>query len=147
MQIISIYLASIFLITGISNDFKMEKENIKETIVENYVHGAFNETNIDNFKKAFHPEFAIINVQKDGRYFLFTRDMWEKVLEERKADKSFDYSSIAMKADFRTIDIVEGKACVTLDLKLEEKLVYTDFLLLNKIDEKWVIVSKIYHQY
>lgn len=125
----------------------MEVEKIKKTIAENYVHGAFNETNIEAFKAVFHPEFSIINIQKDGTFFLFTRTMWEDVLKERTEDKDFDYSSIALSPKYRTVDIAENKASVTLDLLLEDKVVYTDFLLLTKINDEWKIVSKIYHQY
>lgn len=126
---------------------KMEIKKIKETITKNYLHGAFNETNIDAFKKIFHPEFSIINIQENGSFFLFTRDLWEDVLKKRVDDKDFDYTTIALIPKFRNIDIVEDKASITLDLLLEDKIVYTDFLLLTKINDEWKIVSKIYHEY
>jgi hypothetical protein len=125
----------------------MDTLQIKETITKNYVHGAFNETNIEAFKTIFHPEFAILNPQPDGKLFVFTRSMWLDVLEKRKLDKSFDYSSIAFKPLFRNIDVVNDKASVTLELYLGEKLVYTDFLLLAKMDGEWKIVSKIFYQH
>lgn len=126
---------------------KMEIENIKQTITENYLHGAFNETNIEAFKTIFHPEFSIINIQENGTFFLFTRTMWEDVLKQRKEDNDFDYSSIALTPKYRTIDLAENKASVTLDLLLNDKVVYTDFLLLTKINNEWKIVSKIYHEH
>lgn len=125
----------------------MEIEKIKTTITENYVHGAFNETNIEAFKAVFHPEFSIINIQEDETFFLFTRTMWEGVLKERTEDKDFDYSSIALTPKYRNVDIAESKASVTLDLLLHDKVVYTDFLLLTKINNEWKIVSKIYHEH
>lgn len=125
----------------------METEKIKNTITKNYVHGAFNETNIEAFKHIFHPEFSIINIMDDDSFFLFTRNMWEDVLQKRLNDKSFDYSTIALKPDFKNIEIIGDKASVTLDLLLNNKIIYTDFLLLIKIDEEWKIVSKIYHEY
>ena len=123
----------------------METEKLKDTITKNYVHGAFNETNIEAFKQIFHPEFSIINIMEDGSFFLFTRNMWEDVLQKRLNDKSFDYSTIALKPEFKNIEIMGDKANVTLDLLLNNKIVYTDFLLLSKIDDEWKIVSKIYH--
>lgn len=125
----------------------MEVEKIKNTITSNYVHGAFNETNIDAFKNIFHPEFSIINIQDNGSFFRFTREMWLDVLQKRVDDKSFNYSSIALSPEFRKIDVVENKASVTLDLLLNNKIVYTDFLLLAKIENEWKIVSKIYHEH
>lgn len=89
----------------------MEAEAIKKSIIQNYVYGAFNETNIEAFKTIFHPEFSIINIQNDGQFFLFTRSMWEVALVKRKADKEFDYSSIALAPKFRCIEIAENKAC------------------------------------
>lgn len=123
----------------------METEKLKDTITKNYVHGAFNETNIEAFKQIFHPEFSIINIMEDGSFFLFTRNMWEDVLQKRLNDKSFDYSTIALKPEFKNIEIIGNKANVTLDLLLNNKIVYTDYLLLSKIDDEWKIVSKIYH--
>lgn len=123
----------------------METEKLKDTITENYVHGAFNETNIEAFKQIFHPEFSIINIMDDGSFFLFTRNMWEDILQKRLDDKSFDYSTIALKPEFKNIEIIGNKANVTVDLLLNDKIVYTDFLLLSKIEGEWKIVSKIYH--
>ncbi|OJJ23643.1 hypothetical protein BKI52_04580 [marine bacterium AO1-C] len=125
----------------------MEIEKIKNTITHNYVHGAFNETNIEAFKHTFHPEFSIINIQENGSFFLFTRDMWIDVLQKRKKDKSFDYSSIALTPKYKHVDITANKASVTLDLLLNDKVVYTDFLLLIKVEDDWKIVSKIYHEH
>lgn len=125
----------------------METEKIIASITENYVYGAFNETNIDAFKSIFHPEFSIINVQEDGTFFLFTRDMWEDVLQKRISDKTFDYASISLRPHYRTIEIVKNKASVTLDLLLNDKIIYTDFLQLIKNENNWKIVSKIYHEH
>lgn len=137
---------SVFLLIHIKKR-KMEIEKIKTSINKNYVHGAFNETNIDDFKTIFHPEFAIINIQEDGSFFRFTRDMWEGILQERVDDKTFDYATIALTPEYKNISIVGNKASVTLDLLLNDKVVYTDFLLLTKIDNEWKIVSKIYHEH
>lgn len=125
----------------------METEELKETITENYVHGAFNETNIEAFKRIFHPEFSIINIMDDGTFFLFTRNMWEDILQKRLNNKDFDYATIALEPEFKNIEIIGNKANVTLDLLLNNKIVYTDFLLLIKIDNEWKIVSKVYHAY
>lgn len=124
---------------------KMEIQKIKNTIIENYVHGAFNETNIEAFKTVFHPDFSIVNIQEDGRFFHFTRDLWENVLKERVHNKNFDYSTIAFTPKFRSIDIVENRASVSLDLTRNNTVIYTDFLLLVKIKDSWQIVSKVYH--
>lgn len=140
-------LSTCFLFSFTLKKDKMEVEKIKKTISENYVHGAFNETNIEAFKTIFHPEFSIINIQENGTFFLFTRTMWEDVLKQRKEDNDFDYSSIALTPKYRTIDLAENKASVTLDLLLNDKVVYTDFLLLTKINNEWKIVSKIYHEH
>lgn len=125
----------------------METEKIKNTITEQYVHGAFNETDIEAFRNIFHPEFSIINIREDGPFFLFTRDMWEEVLHKRLSDSNFDYATVALQPHFRTVEIMENKASVSLDLLLGDKIIYTDFLLLIRINNEWKIVSKIYHQH
>ncbi|MFN8437051.1 MAG: nuclear transport factor 2 family protein [Cytophagales bacterium] len=125
----------------------MEVEKIKKAITQNYIYGAFNETNIEAFKTIFHSEFTIINIQEDGSFFQFTRDMWEGVLQERVDNKTFDYSTVALTPEYKNVSIIENKASVTLDLLLNDKVVYTDFLLLTKINNEWKIVSKIYHEH
>lgn len=125
----------------------MEIEKIKNTIIEDYVHGAFNETNIEAFKTVLHPQFSIINVLEDGSFSHFTRDLWENVLKERVSNKDFDFSTIAFTPKFRNIDVEGSCASVSLDLVRNEAIVYADFLLLAKIDNAWKIVSKIYHPY
>lgn len=125
----------------------MEVEEIKNVITKNYVHGAFNETDIEAFKTIFHPQFSIINIQEDRKFFLFTRTMWEEVLKKRKEDMGFDYATIALVPDFKSIEIIEDKASVVVELLLDGKVAYTDFLLMVKIDNEWKIVSKIFNQY
>jgi hypothetical protein len=143
ISMISVCLLSSFIL----KKDKMEIEKIKTAINKNYVHGAFNETNIDAFKTIFHPEFSIINIQENGSFFCFTRDMWEGVLHERVDDKTFDYATIALTPEYKNISVVENKASVTLNLLLNDKVVYTDFLLLTEINNEWKIVSKIYHEH
>ena len=125
----------------------MNTEEIKNTIIQNYLHGAFHETNIEAFQHIFHPDFAILTPPENDKLLLFTRDDWQTVLEKRKNDPSFDYSSIALVPHFRTIDVEKDKASVSLDLYLADKLVYTDFLLLMRLDYRWQIVSKVYHHH
>ena len=125
----------------------MNIEEIKKCIVQNYVHGAFNETNIEAFREAFHPEFAILNPGENGSLFFFTRPMWQEVLEKRLWDPHFDFTNTALVPRFRTIDTEQDRAAVTLDLLLQEKVVYTDFLLLMRMGGKWKIVSKVYHEH
>lgn len=125
----------------------METEKLKNTITEKYIYGAFNKTDIEAFRNIFHPEFSIINIQEDGSFSLFTRDMWEEVLHKRLSDRDFDYATVALQPHFKNIEIVGDKASVSLDLLLGDKIIYTDFLLLSKINNEWKIVSKIYHQH
>lgn len=125
----------------------METKKIKDSIIKNYVNGAFNSTNINGFNTIMHPEFSIINIQEDGSFYLFTKDMWEKALKERLADPNFDYSTIAFTPHFRNIDIVEDKASVALDLFLDDKKVYSEFWLMAKINDEWQFVSKVFHEH
>ncbi|QEH43449.1 nuclear transport factor 2 family protein [Chitinophaga sp. XS-30] len=120
---------------------------LKKVISEKYVHGAFNETDLEAFNSIFHPDFSIINIQEDGSFFRFTRDMWEEVLKQRLENKDFDYSSVAFVPVFKTVAIAGDKAHVMLELLLDGKVVYTDFLLLIRIGGEWKIVSKIYHEH
>jgi hypothetical protein len=125
----------------------MSTDEIKSTVVNDYVHGAFNETNIEAFREIFHQQFAIANPQDDGTLFFFTREMWQNVLEKRKANPDFDYSTIALTPKFRMIDEEKERAAVTLDLYLLDRVIYTDFLLLIKTAGNWKVVSKVYHEH
>lgn len=124
----------------------MDTEAVKNVVYQ-YIKGAFGDTDIEAFKKAFHPQFAIANPQADGKLFFFTRDMWEQVLLQRKQHADFDYKTIALVPRFRTIDVQDDRASVSLDLLLGDKIVYTDFLLLVRVEAQWTIVSKVYHEH
>lgn len=138
-------LLSLMLACGPTNKYsKMNTEVIKNAIVNQYLKGAFGQTHIEAFKSVFHPQFAIATPQADGSLFFFTRDMWEQVLVQRKQDPQFDYQSIAFRPRFRTIDVQGDRASVSLDLLLGDRVVYTDFLLLLRIEGQWKIVSKVY---
>ncbi len=125
----------------------MEKKKIEQSITDNYIHGAFNETNIEKFRSVFHQEFSIINIQEDGSFFNFTRDMWEEALKQRKQDSNFDYGTVAFRPVFKHIDITGDKASVSMDLLLHDKVIYSDYLLLCKVDQHWKIVSKVFYEH
>lgn len=130
-----------------AKNIPMNISKIKTAITKNYLHGAYNETHLEAFKAIVHPEFAIITIREDDSFFLFSRDMWEEVLKKRLQDPEFDYKKVALKPSYRTIDVEEQSACVTLDLFRDDHVIYTDFLLLKEVKGEWKIVSKIFHEH
>lgn len=123
------------------------EENIKEVILEGYIHGAFNELNPDAMRSSFHKDFAILST-KGEELTEYPIKKWAEGVEKQKNDPKFDPSENNWEHKFPQIDITGNAAVVKVELYRKGKKIYTDYLSLYKFEnDDWKIVSKIYHQH
>jgi hypothetical protein len=123
-----------------------DEEKIRSVVTKSYFDGAFNSLNVDEMRKGFHPDFAILGADKESvdRY---TIEQWASAIEQRKAKP--DFSIDAAKRDCRiiSVDSSGGAAAVKVEISKNGKLQYTDYLSLLKFDSGWRIVSKVYFEH
>ncbi|MCG8373788.1 MAG: nuclear transport factor 2 family protein [Balneolales bacterium] len=124
----------------------LAEEEIKETILTGYVHGAFNELNPEAMKKTFHEEFAIFSTDGENlrRYPIAN---WVESVDRRKNSSGFNPEENIWEPKFLSIDVSGNSASVKLELHHEGELVYTDYLSLLKFNDGWKIVAKVYYQH
>ncbi len=88
--------------------------------------------------EAFHPEWKMLWV-KDGAFMTRTRDEYVSALKgNAPADEAQRKRTIEM------VDITGNAAVAKLKLDYPAA-VFTDYMLLLKIDGKWQVVSKAFH--
>lgn len=126
-------------------EMEAEKE-VKDLILECYVHGAFNELNPDAMRKGFHPDFAIFSAKGEdiSKYPIGT---WAEGVAKRKNDPKFKAKNNKWEHEFAAVDVTGGSAAVKIKLFNKGKHVYTDYLSLLKFDSGWKIVAKVYHKH
>jgi hypothetical protein len=139
--IITMLTVSVGLLFAQDN-VKKDEDAIKKVITTAYVNGLLNAGDLEPTKKGFHPEFKLLglNNNKLSKYPIAD---WIKSTEKRKADNP-DGPKAKFIPKFPMIDITGKAAIVKIELKIEGKHKYTDYLSLYKFDEGWKIVSKIY---
>ena len=142
---------SVILIIGQSwttnrNITTSEAAEVEQTVLESYIHGAFNELNPDAMASGFHPDFAIFsaNGEQINKYPIAR---WVDGVRKRKSDPEFDPAKNKWDHNFAILDITGGAAQVKVELSKDGKLVYTDYLSLLQFDSGWKIVAKVYHKH
>ena len=127
-------------------ELAIDRSNVEETVLNAYIHGAFNELNPEAMADGFHPDFAIFsaNGESINKYPI---DKWVKSVASRKSKDDFDPSKNVWKHNFDIVDITGGSAVVKVELSKDGTHVYTDYLSLLKFESGWKIVAKVYHKH
>lgn len=109
-----------------------------ENVIQDYFKG-YQNADTTLIKKAFHSDTKLLSVS-EGKLDVTEMNDWLKNLEDRH-----------VRGDIRTgklkilsIDQHNDAASVKVNIQFP-KFQFTDYLSLLKIDEKWIIVGKIYH--
>ncbi len=121
---------------------KKEEDAIKKIITAGYVNGLLNAGDLGPTKKAFHPDFNLLGL-RNNQLTKYPIAEWIKSTEKRKQQNP-QGPKAKFIPKFPTIDITGKAAIVKIELTIEGKHKYTDYLSLYKFEEGWKIVSKVY---
>lgn len=124
-----------------------EETMIKETLLEGYVHGAFNELNPEAMQSTFHEDFAIFSPGKEGAISRYPINTWVENTKKQKSNPNFDASKNKWDHKFKTIKVAGHAAMVELELHKDGNHVFTDYLSLLKFEDEWKVVAKVYHRH
>jgi Putative lumazine-binding len=105
-------------------------------VVETYLHGLkFND--VESLRKAFYPEAKLFFVKKDGTLGQLSQEQWYKGFEATAGKEE--------QGELRIVALdVTGNAAAVKVVETYPKSVYTDYISLLKLKDKWTIVNKIY---
>lgn len=141
----SFILLSVFQI--FAQDIEAEKENVKKVIQSAYIDGLHNKGELQDVEKGFHPGFVLLGVNNNSltQYPIYT---WiESFNKKKKDDPSPLKPEQKMVCEYLQIDITGNAAMAKIQLKRNDVLIFTDYLLLYKFEEGWRIVSKTYFRH
>ncbi len=132
--------------TLIPDETVKDKEQVEKTVLNAYIHGAFNELNPEAMAEGFHPDFAIFsaNGEEINKYPIAK---WVESVSTRKNKDGFDPAKNKWVHNFDIVDITGGSAIVKVELAKDGVQVYTDYLSLLKFESGWKIVAKVYHKH
>jgi hypothetical protein len=122
-----------------------EQESIKSVINAAYVEGIHNHGDLNQTRTGFHPDFEMY-VYRNGNFSKRSLSSWISAIE---AGRSRNPNPPAQKAvaNYLSVDVTGNTASVKLELMREGKKMFTDYLLLYKINGQWKIVSKAFHSH
>jgi hypothetical protein len=120
------------------------EQAIRDRIQASYFQGAFNAQNTTHMKEGFHPDFAIFSAKGEdlARYEIST---WIEGIEKRKQSPEHDAARAMVDATITSLDVTGGAASARIEIRKQNKLIYTDYLSLLKFPSGWKIVAKVYH--
>ena len=111
---------------------------IRRVVEEAYVSGVFVARDPAAVRRGFHPDF-VLSVHDDGKPIVAPLDMW---LERLNLDGV--RSTDAVKHEFDRVDITGRTAVVKLEMHINGRHVYTDYMGLYRFQDGWKIVNKVY---
>ncbi len=119
-----------------------EKENVKRVIEKAYIQGIHVDQDEQKAKSGFHPDFAMLVLQKDNLDKVDV-DLWLERVETMKADNPEMWNAETTYT-FDMIDIAGSAAMAKLNVHKGTIHFSTDYMLLYKFKDGWRIVSKIF---
>ncbi|MBU1371035.1 MAG: nuclear transport factor 2 family protein [Bacteroidetes bacterium] len=122
-----------------------EKELIQTVIQTAYVEGIHNRAGIEKITAGFHPGFEMIGT-RNGLLTKFPIYSWIESIQQAMANARTNANEAVVTAKFPLIDVSGDAAVAKVELFREGKQLFTDYLLLYKLDKGWRIVSKIYYR-
>jgi len=138
------FLSTIWLF---AQDTDAEKDAVKKVIQSAYIDGLHNKGELKEIEKGFHPGFVLLGI-KDNSLTQYPIYAWIESFNKRKKD---DPSPLKpeqkMICEYLQIDITGNAAMAKINLKKNDVLIFTDYLLLYKFEDGWKIVSKTYFRH
>ena len=122
----------------------MEEQIIRQVIETAYLNGALNNMNTADMRKGYHPDFAIFFPLPNGVMGKLPLEDWIEIVENDKKRGVQGKALRCFNAEFLQIDVSGMAAFVKLKLSRNTELVFTDYITLLKLGDKWQIVSKVY---
>jgi hypothetical protein len=124
-----------------------ERAAVQRVVQEAYVDGIHNFRRPDAIRKGFHPGFEMLFV-REGKLEKLPIYNWIQSIEERNAKEPLPADAKATTTAAYPLTEVTGTVAVCkVELSREGKLVFTDYLILYKLDDGWKIVGKAFHRH
>lgn len=111
---------------------------IRQTVQDAYIQGVFVGRSEAAVRAGFHPSFTMA-IYADDELIQATLDMW---LDRMQLDGVA--SNDRIEGLFRQIDATDNTATVKLELWINGRHTYTDYLGLYKFQNGWKIVNKLF---
>jgi len=127
----------IILSLSLSTAFADDVTSIKK-VLNNYFQG-YQRADSKLIQKAFHQDTKLISVDNNKLDALNLKD-WVISIDARREREDFRKGSMQIL----TLDITQETAMVKLHLNFE-KFEFIDYLSFLKVENKWIIVGKIFH--
>lgn len=114
-----------------------ENSKLITTVIQDYFLGIF-EGDIQRLKQVLHPK-ALLHGDV-GKPYLKTVDEYLDIVANRKSPKSLGET---FRMEINSLDIINGIAVARLSTPMYG-FAYLDYLSLCRIEDKWIIVGKIF---
>ena len=128
---------------GIGSAKGQDAENIRQLINKAYVEGIHNQGNLNDTRNGFHPDFQMF-VLRNGVVSTVSIDQWIQRIEHGRS-RNPNAATEKASARYLSIDVTRDAASVKLELHRGDQVLFTDYLLLYRLNGHWKIVSKAYH--
>jgi hypothetical protein len=121
----------------------LDEGAIKALVQTAYVDGLMNLGDLEKTRAGFHPDFVLLGVQ-DGKLTRLPIADWIAGKEKQKAQGQKPPLTVCK---FLLVDVTGNAAAVKLELRLNGRHVFTDYLSLYKFPDGWKVVGKIYYRH
>lgn len=111
--------------------------SIESLIETNYVRGVHIDRDHSLIRQGFHDSFTInVRINEDS-LLVGTLDMWLSRLGTEANEAQISHKLVDM-------NITRNSATAKIEIYEDQKLIYTDYMLLYKFSKGWRFVSKIF---
>jgi hypothetical protein len=150
MRVLTVVVLTLLLVPLVGAEepaVNPDRAAVEKVVTEAYVDGIHNFRNVDAIRKGFHPGFEML-LLRDGFLDKMPIYNWIQQIEARNKKEPLPADAKRTTiARFPLTDVTGNVALCKVELLREDKLVFTDYLLLHKLDDGWKIVGKAFYRH
>lgn len=122
-----------------------DQQQIKQIIEKAYIEGIHADPNLETVLSGFHPDFRMLVRKEANLVKVSPEEFVVMVLKGREANPDAFTSPVSFEIPL--VEITGDAAVAQVNLSRGERLLFTDYLSLYRMDGRWQVVSKIFHSH
>lgn len=139
--ILSAIVCSFFAVAQTSDE-----DAIRKVVTSAYIEGIQNNGAVEDIRKGIHPSFVMIRII-DNEVKPLPIEEWITAIEKRRREAKPEDKLVRTDGKFVSVDVTGTVAVVKLELSREGKKTFTDYIVLNKFNEGWRLVTKDFYRH
>ena len=122
-----------------------DRQQIEQIIEKAYIEGIHTSPNLDTVLSGFHPDFRMLVRRDDSLVKVSPEEFVAMVVKAREGNPDAFANSVSFEIPL--VEITGDAAVAQVELSRGGKHLFTDYMCLYRMDDRWQVVAKIFQSH